>query len=72
MDLAGSMSEWVFDAGSALFPAEDPCDNCLRTAGSDRVVRGGAWHGPDAVVERGSYEPEGYDYELGFRCARSP
>lgn len=71
LDLAGSMAEWVADAHGTPYPAGDPCADCVRTMGPERVTRGGAWRS-EAIVERGGYEPDGYDYELGFRCAREP
>jgi formylglycine-generating enzyme len=77
MDLAGGMSEWVFDAyGPSSYPGDGtPCQDCANMAGGKvRVHRGGGWanaagymnaafQAADAAVFRTS--------SRGLRCARA-
>jgi sulfatase modifying factor 1 len=72
-DLAGSVSEWVFDGGGT-YP--DGCYNCVQTGiESARITRGGAYYDADAALLRGqarrSLDPARRLYFGGFRCART-
>lgn len=79
-DLAGSMSEWVFDWFSADYygTPESPiqCANCANVSmSSGRVFRGGGW-GDNVRYLRAAarlpYAPTTRYYFIGFRCARTP
>ena len=77
LDLAGSVSEWVFDAWAEGFPSSAICDNCARTVPVDvRVARGGSYFDVNtqslASADRGAPElsTSARAYVLGFRCAR--
>jgi sulfatase modifying factor 1 len=72
-DLAGSMSEWVFDGG-ALYPAQ--CTNCAETdIENQRMFRGGSWFDNYAtffeVTKRAGSDAAGRWHFVGFRCART-
>lgn len=72
LDLAGSVSEWVFDWFGAY---ADPCANCaLADGGSERVVRGGSYRTEDPAElrasARDSASPHLRSPSFGFRCAR--
>jgi len=76
LDLAGNLSEWVFDA-IAPYPAT--CSNCanLPTKDSDpRVIRGGSFRESDVkglyAVARKAQNPLLRSDSVGFRCAYSP
>lgn len=71
LDLAGSLTEWVFDGG-ALYP--NICTDCAQT-GVDlhRMVRGGSWYDPSSssleASRRGGGDPAYRAHFVGFRCA---
>jgi sulfatase modifying factor 1 len=72
LDLAGSVSEWVFDW---FGPYVEPCTNCaLAEGGSERVVRGGSYRSDSALALRASAResasPDTRSPSFGFRCAR--
>lgn len=73
LDLAGSLTEWVFDGG-ALYP--DICADCVQT-GVDlhRMVRGGSWYDPSSLAlqatTRNGGDPAYRTHFVGFRCASS-
>ena len=80
-DLAGNMSEWVFDA-FAPYPAV--CQDCVQTDGSERVTRGGNWWATAeapvfqsrAATLRVPLRVQGaanlHERTIGLRCARTP
>ncbi|HQP35407.1 MAG TPA: formylglycine-generating enzyme family protein [Polyangiaceae bacterium] len=79
-DLAGGLAEWVIDSYDESWYAGEgsACSNCASTkAGSDRVLRGGAWggQGNSFTYRAASRDPFGPSLEknayAGFRCARS-
>ena len=70
-DLAGSLTEWVFDGG-ALYPSS--CTDCAQTEiDSRRMVRGGSWYdGSSSLLEssaRNGGDPAYRAHFVGFRCA---
>lgn len=72
-DLAGNVSEWMLDWNGS-YP--NPCTDCADlAAGTDRVVRGGAF---DLLADemrtgaRTHNRPANRDVDLGVRCARAP
>jgi formylglycine-generating enzyme required for sulfatase activity len=74
LDLAGSVSEWVFDWFGAYV---DPCDNCARSepsADDGRVLRGGSYESADPAElranARASETPLSRSVTTGLRCAR--
>jgi formylglycine-generating enzyme required for sulfatase activity len=75
LDMAGNVWEWVNDRyGANYYSVSPPFDPRGPTTGSDRVVRSGtfgwgSWVG--RVAYRGGIPPDYFDYDLGFRCARS-
>jgi formylglycine-generating enzyme len=83
-DLAGSVSEWVFDWYDAEYYGKSgkpvDCDNCanagvpIRSVLTHRVTRGGNWDSGVAslrVAIRGIDVPEKLSPNIGFRCARA-
>jgi formylglycine-generating enzyme required for sulfatase activity len=77
-DLAGSVSEWVFDAWDAEWysGAGNTCVDCANLSGDLRVRRGSAWNGDNEtflrVTFRNSYiSPRDRRPGTGVRCARN-
>ena len=77
MDMAGNVSEWVFDyyseAGYADLPSINPIRDTPLAMENRRVLRSGSWNQPRllqlAYARRG--EPPGFRaMDVGFRCAR--
>ena len=77
-DIVGNVGEWVGDyyadyekalAGTTSADPKGP------TAGTDRVVRGGAWNSSDPSWVRPSFRyhaaPDARSHGIGFRCAKS-
>jgi len=73
LDLAGNVWEWVNDWYSETYYASSPSSNPTGpAAGTDKVVRGGAWDDPDVylrLVERNYWDPDLDRFDFGFRCA---
>jgi formylglycine-generating enzyme required for sulfatase activity len=78
-DLAGSVSEWVFDWYSGGFygtpTAPSACNNCISVEGNDlRGIRGGSWLDPAAYLRaayRGNQNLRSVRNSIGIRCART-
>jgi formylglycine-generating enzyme len=71
-DLAGNVSEWVFDY-LASYPSTT-CKDCATMSGSSRVNRSGCWGSTAAWLRasaRGNFAATTHHRDLGFRCARS-
>lgn len=77
LDLAGNVAEWVQDRYATQYPSEevsDPQGPDAATATGARVVRGGSYESPLALLRgaaRGALLPTERRPSLGFRCARS-
>jgi formylglycine-generating enzyme len=74
LDLAGNMNQWNLDWYAHY---RDPCADCAYlTASSTRVFRGGYFldYPPLSLVPsyRNEDTPALRDYNVGFRCARTP
>jgi formylglycine-generating enzyme required for sulfatase activity len=83
-DLAGSVSEWVFDWYDERYYGElggtaKACDNCAfcddyaNPTAYARVHRGGSWSDGTSTTRaacRGIAGPSAHNNEIGFRCAR--
>jgi formylglycine-generating enzyme required for sulfatase activity len=71
-DLAGELFEWNLDWWYEAYVT--PCTDCANlSSANDRVVRGGEFYGglgPTPTSFR--FDNTGRDYNLGFRCARTP
>jgi formylglycine-generating enzyme required for sulfatase activity len=73
LDMAGSMSEWVFDGIST---APDSCRDCAQLdATSGRALRGGAINSSTDAIDlrvatRMAWQPNLRRHALGSRCAR--
>jgi formylglycine-generating enzyme required for sulfatase activity/serine/threonine protein kinase len=76
-DVTGNVWEWVADwyAPYASSASPAPVDPKGPPAGTDRVVRGGAWNGAEPSWVRPTYRfhdtPAKRSHGYGFRCAKS-
>lgn len=70
-DMAGNVSEWVWDRYSESYYSSSPSTNPLGpTTGPNRVLRGGNWFGEAIecrVASRNNNEPLGFQDLWGFR-----
>lgn len=75
LDMAGNVREWVSDWFQGDYYLSAPADNPQGPAtGIHRAMRGGSWYDlPEAIraTARQSGSPTGWDYWIGFRCART-
>ena len=70
-DMAGNVYEWMADWWREDYSNAQPSE----TGKNMKVIRGGAWLYDSwnlRVSGRGSFQPDGRDGEIGFRCVRSP
>ncbi len=75
LDFVGELSEWNLDGYSTYI---DPCIDCAylpATPASDRVFRGGYFYYFLSILlpslRDSNYSPN-RDFDIGFRCARTP
>jgi serine/threonine-protein kinase len=74
LDMAGNVWEWVSSLDRPYpYDATDGRENL--DSSDTRLVRGGSWYYNDVIVRaalRGRLDPSYADYNIGFRCSRSP
>jgi len=77
-DMLGNVLEWCADAYVAdAYTKHDRRNPSLgkENAASERVIRGGNWHGGPGKTRcamRGAGQPDGMNDDLGFRLVREP
>jgi formylglycine-generating enzyme required for sulfatase activity len=75
-DMSGNVSEWVNDWYDGTYYSVSPSTNPLGPmSGSYRVFRGGSWIFGSADVRssgRNFLPPDGGNYVMGFRVAKTP
>ncbi len=74
VDVVGNVSEWVADWYASGYYAESPLEDPAGPAdGTQKVVRGDSWNTELEqvhVTNRYALEPDAYNAETGFRCAK--
>jgi formylglycine-generating enzyme required for sulfatase activity len=80
-DMHGNIWEWTRDLGddytSGVFvnPSEADSGNCKFVKDTLCVLRGGSFDDPPEFLrsaDRGRFEPENRNTNVGFRCVRVP
>ncbi len=75
VDMAGNVWEWVNDFYGP-YGADPVTDPKGPDAGTQRVIRGGAFNGSSVDWAKPSYryrsDPDTYNHAIGFRCAGEP
>ena len=78
-DMIGNVNEWCWDFYGTTYyassPSTDPVGPAASSFETNRMLRGGGWHGFDATLYRCAYRMGNPPWEVtdnrGFRCVRS-
>lgn len=74
MDMAGIVWEWVNDWFGS-YDVNDTNNPMGENSGRVKAIRGACWDGGSSDIRsacRGSFDPDYWNYSIGFRCVSMP